>query len=68
MCVYGSPRHMLAVFELCLAPEDHRFFRGRENIMGVDQLLGLDDHQACCTRSLNKIGLLTPETVMWPDY
>ena len=68
MCVYRSPRHMLAFFELCLAPADYRLFRGRESIMGVDQLLGLDDHQAFCTQSLNKITLLKPEIVMWPEY
>lgn len=59
---------MLAVFELCLAPADHRSFRERENIIGIDQLLELDDHQAFCTQSLNKITVLKPETVMWPDY
>jgi len=57
---------MLAFLELCLAPADHRFFRGRENIMGVDQLLGLDNHQAFCGQSLKKIAILKPETFMRP--
>jgi hypothetical protein len=47
MCVYGSPRHMLAFVDLRLAPGARRFFQGHENMRLMAMAdVRVDDHLA----------------------
>src|SRR5882724_11026512 len=63
LLLHVIPEYVLALFELCLALADDLFFLGCENIVGINELLRLDDHQAFYTRDLNKITLLQPQLV-----
>src|SRR5882724_3439771 len=63
LLLHVIPGHMLALFELCLALADDLFFLGRKYIIGVDELLGLDDHLALGARDLDEIALVQAEFV-----
>jgi hypothetical protein len=52
------PEDVLALFELRLAFTYHLFFFRSENIIGINQFLGLDDNHTFGACDLDKIALL----------
>src|SRR4029453_18679778 len=62
-CLHVIPGNVFALFELCLAPVDNLFFFWGKDIIGVDELLGLDDHLALGACDLDKVALVQAEFV-----